>query len=127
MGETLAQNAASGFDGDDYLFLEKGVIVKTKIVEVRTGKATEFHNEKYFEKSKDAKKAKEGVCLFVRCENGAREVYNLPALGEAGVRVVNPKAKLSRFKRTYQKLPAVGVEVNTMISDAGYPRIVLVE
>lgn len=119
-------------DFNDYEEVKAGEKSTTKVEVLTEGIQSDFRTDAYWENvaeketgkpaeiKEKIEKAKNSPALFVRCENGATMVINMPESKR-----IAPNSNLALWKNTYGDYPKEGQEVTTKTDDRGFDRIVL--
>ncbi len=111
-------------DFDQYSEMKLDEKEKTRITEINEGTQNDFRTENYWSATNLTKQqiadAKKTQCIEIKTENGASMVINMPS-----GKTIHPKSTLAKFKRTYGKFPAAGMEVDTKTDENGFHRIVV--
>jgi hypothetical protein len=130
MEDTKITDSLQSLDG--YSDIQAGMREKTKIKEIKRGKATLFYSGRYWDaikpKTNEAMEdfanrlnyMKEQDAIELVTENGATTIISLPQS-----KLVHPKSKLGSFKRIYGSFPKVGLEVLTEVNQQGFNQIVI--
>lgn len=123
-------DSLQGLDG--YTDIQAGARERTKIKEIRRGKAASFYGARYWEaikpKTNEAPEdfanrlnsMKDQDAIELVAENGATAILSLPQS-----KLVHPKSKLGIFKRLYGSFPKVGLEIQAEVNQQGFSHIVV--